>query len=286
MSLNRAEMLSLKISNLFLGVLVRLLRVVDLLISKNISIHFYHMISSKINLIASVDGILFDASARIPLIRAETLLSKEPDTIKWIDDNIHDGEVLYDIGANVGVYSLYAAVKKNAKVISFEPESSNYFFLNKNIQLNKLDDRIMALNIALNDKDMISYLNLGGLRAGRSGHSFHDAKDSSHELFTPCFRQGVFGLSLDTLLRDYHLPFPNHIKIDVDGNERKIITGMKNVLSDKRLKTIAIEVNINLPEHNYITKIMKSNGFSLLEDERYINKKYMATGFLNLFFCR
>ena len=286
MSVNRIEKLILKTTNLFSEVLVRLLRVVDLLANKNISIHFYHTISRRINLIASVEGILFDSSERIPFKRAESLLTKEPDTIKWIDEHIRDGEVLYDIGANVGSYSLYAAIKKNAQVVAFEPESSNYYFLNRNIQLNKVDDKIMALNIALNDKDMISYLNLGGLRAGRSGHSFHEAKDENHELFTPCFRQGVFGLSLDTLTKDYHLPFPNHIKIDVDGNERKIITGMKNVLSDKRLKTIAIEVNIKLSEHNSITKVIESNGFSLLEDECYINRQYMATGFLNLFFCR
>ncbi len=252
-----------------------------------LSIYFYHIFSNKLNPVVEAGGIYFDAGSRIPFVRALTLFTKEPETISWIDSYIEVGDVLYDVGANVGVYSLYAAHSTpKTKVVAFEPEASNYSLLNKNIQLNNLDGQIMALNIALNDKNMISYLNLGGLRPGRSGHSFHESKDSNHRLFSPYFRQGVMGLSLDTLLRDYHLPFPNHIKIDVDGNEQKIIAGMKNILGDKRLKTVAIEANVGLSEHIKLKEMMSLNGFSLMENEEYINKEYMATGFLNLFFCR
>jgi len=286
MAVNRIEKLILKATNFFSKVLVRLLGLVDSFAKKNISIHFYHVISKKINLIVSVDEILFDVSERIPFKRAESLLTKEPDTIKWIDDHVRRGDVLYDIGANVGCYSLYAAIKKNAQVVAFEPEASNYYFLNRNIQRNKVGDKIMALNIALNDKDMVSYLNLGGLRPGRSGHSFHESKDANHRDFLPHFRQGVLGLRLDNLVRNYHLPFPNHIKIDVDGNEHKIIAGMRIILADKRLKTVAIEVNVGLSEHIQLKEMMSLNGFSLMENEEYLNKEYMATGFLNLFFCR
>ena len=61
-----------------------------------------------------------------------TLFSKEPITLAWID-TFKDGETLYDIGANVGMYTIYAAVMRKANVYAFEPEALNYAELNKNI---------------------------------------------------------------------------------------------------------------------------------------------------------
>src|SRR5262245_32711780 len=85
-----------------------------------------------------------------PLLRdrAANVLTKEPDMIRWID-GIGKDAVLWDIGANVGVFSLYAAVRVNCKVLSFEPSAANFFVLARNIQLNRLDDRITAYCVAL-----------------------------------------------------------------------------------------------------------------------------------------
>ena len=82
--------------------------------------------------------------------RARTLFIKEPETIEWID-TFEEGDVLWDIGANVGVYSLYAAIIKKADVLSFEPSASNYFILNKNIEINDLSEKVRAFCIAFSD---------------------------------------------------------------------------------------------------------------------------------------
>ena len=56
--------------------------------------------------------------------RVDTLLSKEPETIKWIDEFDGEKKIFWDIGANVGIYSIYAVVKhQNIEVVSFEPHS-------------------------------------------------------------------------------------------------------------------------------------------------------------------
>src|SRR3989338_9770525 len=81
--------------------------------------------------------------------RANTFFSKEPDTLAWID-TFNKSDTFYDIGANVGLYSLYAAIK-GISVIAFEPESQNYAEFNKNIFLNNLDSKIQALNVAISD---------------------------------------------------------------------------------------------------------------------------------------
>lgn len=104
-------------------------------------------------------GIKFSCPNPTTLWRAQTLLSKEPDTIEWID-SFKEGDILYDVGANVGCYSLYAALKKKCRVYAFEPESLNYGVLNRNIHLNGIDDRVQAYNIAVSSQAELGELNL------------------------------------------------------------------------------------------------------------------------------
>src|SRR5579862_1661385 len=81
------------------------------------------------------------------IFRAQSVLTKETDTIEWID-GFEDGAVFWDIGANVGVYSLYAAVKRQSFALAFEPAPANFYALTRNIHLNRLDHRINPYCIA------------------------------------------------------------------------------------------------------------------------------------------
>ncbi|HEY5918287.1 MAG TPA: hypothetical protein VIU13_12820, partial [Chryseolinea sp.] len=63
-------------------------------------------------------------SSALELFRCETYDTKEPETLDWIDKFKKD-EILFDIGGNIGVYSMYAG-KKGARVYAFEPESQNF----------------------------------------------------------------------------------------------------------------------------------------------------------------
>ena len=71
------------------------------------------------------------------LWRAETLYTKEPVTINWIK-KFEKEKVFFDIGANVGMYSIFASIYSEVEVHSFEPESNNFQILNENIHLNDL----------------------------------------------------------------------------------------------------------------------------------------------------
>ena len=55
-------------------------------------------------------------------MRARSLLSKEPETITWLD-RLEEDDVLWDVGACVGSYSIYAAVRRGVRVVAFEPAS-------------------------------------------------------------------------------------------------------------------------------------------------------------------
>ena len=76
----------------------------------------------------SFSKIKFSVSNEATLQRAQTLFTKEPITIQWIRSFKKDS-IFFDIGANVGVYTLFAAIVPETQVFSFEPESSNYYTL-------------------------------------------------------------------------------------------------------------------------------------------------------------
>ena len=87
---------------------------------------------------------------------------KEPETLEWIDSfqrKLKNSVLGY--GANIGLYSVYAAIKfKHIDVISFEPSTSNTRTLSRNISINDLEDKISIFPLALSDKEnIISYFN-------------------------------------------------------------------------------------------------------------------------------
>src|SRR5437899_270642 len=69
--------------------------------------------------------IRFFCPAPLLVSRAQNLMTKEPDTIHWIE-SFPDHCVFWDVGANVGVYSLYAAASHTVCVLSFEPMAANF----------------------------------------------------------------------------------------------------------------------------------------------------------------
>lgn len=187
--------------------------------------------------------------------RAETLLKKEPITIEWINQ-MKPGENMYDVGANVGGYTVWAGAK-GVHVWAFEPEAENYALLVRNMQLNSQEPR--ALCLALGDKQQISMLHLSQRGAGGSCHSFDQAVGPTLEERATGLRQGCIGVTMDSMLRA-GLPQPDHIKIDVDGFEFKVIEGATETL--KKVKSLLVEVNTNLPQHQAMIKHLQGLGFT------------------------
>lgn len=213
------------------------------------------------------------------LWRAKTLFTKEPDTIDWIDSfSRHD--ILYDIGANVGVYSLYAAAK-GVRVHAFEPESQNYAALNRNIFLNAFQEKIDAYNLALSDKTGIGHLFIKEFTIGGALNNFGECVNYKKEQFTPRFKQAVASFSLDDLVTHYQLPVPHHIKIDVDGLESSVISGSAHLLKETKLKSILIELNTTMQDDNNIIPILKDYGFKSVS--RYRSPKYDQSEFKDIY---
>lgn len=202
----------------------------------------------------------FCAANEVTHDRVETLFTKEPETIAWIDGL--GGGVLYDLGANVGTYALYAALSGDFDaVIALEPESQNFARLNYNIALNRLDGKVTAYPIAVSDRSRLDLLHLSALRAGGANHTLGAALDFNGNPRKTPFRQGAVSYSLDDLIATHAPPFPNHIKIDVDGLEPEIVAGASKTLSDPRVRSLLIEINEALPKAMGIVETLRSLGF-------------------------
>ena len=198
-----------------------------------------------------------------PAIRGITLFTKQPEVPIWID-TFSPGDVLWDVGANVGTYSLYAASREGVQVLAFEPEASNYFVLTRNVALNGMWDRIKTYCMALSDETSLSELSLFHTAIGGSKHAFGDPEESWEEDDPIVFQQGMIGFSIDGLIEQFGCPVPNHIKIDVDGIEEKIIAGARKTLRNPKLQSILLELQAHKPEEADAMKAdLVDAGFSL-----------------------
>jgi len=215
--------------------------------------------------------------------RLRTLFSKEPITLAWID-TFATGETVYDIGANVGMYTIYAAVTRGAAVYAFEPEALNYAELNKNIYLNDLHGRVLAYCVALSDVDKADRLLLSDFGLGISYHDFEENSWTEDKTFAPDWSvsrdnrraQGCIGQRLDSLVKDGLAP-PHHIKIDVDGLEHRVVEGMLATLQRPELKTVLIEINFDNPKNLLIVDRMAELGWRYSWEQLRTNRSVKFT---------
>ncbi len=218
--------------------------------------------------------------------RVQALYKNEPETLNWIDNfqsNNFKKIVFWDVGANIGLYSIYAAVKiKDIEIISFEPSFSNTRTLSRNTFINSLDNKITIFPLALSDKaNTISYLNETKFADGNAGSSFDKNIDQTgHSIKEDQIqnRYKLLGTSMDNLIQNKILTVPNYIKIDVDSIEDLILKGAENLLKNKDLKELSIEMNPTYEKkYKFINNFMQENNFkkvsslnrNLLKDKNY-----------------
>jgi FkbM family methyltransferase len=194
--------------------------------------------------------------------RAESFSSKEPETLEWID-NISSGEYLWDIGANVGLYSIYAA-KKDIRVYAFEPSVFNLEVLARNIFLNGVMDQVTIIPLPLSGHLVESRLKMTTTVWGGALSTFE--KDFGHdgETIKEVFEFPTLGISMIDAVERLKIRQPDYIKMDVDGIEHIILEGGLPVL--KSVKSVLIEINDNFDVQAKESKaLLKEAGLTLKE---------------------
>lgn len=209
-----------------------------------------------------VDGMTFIVPNSQCAWRIETLYTKEVDTIAWIR-SMKPGEVLYDIGANIGQYTIFAA-KQGVKVHAFEPEAQNFSLLTRNISINKFTkEQVIAWPLALSDKPSIDVINLSTCSPGGSCHSYGESLDYHGKPKDFPYYHGSVATTIDIFAAKYGAP--DFIKCDVDGFEHLVIKGASTTLSS--VKSVLIEINTAYPDHMGLVDYMKLRCFTVDMDQ-------------------
>ncbi len=186
----------------------------------------------------------------------------EPDTRAWIDAMPEDA-CFWDIGANIGVFSLYAALRlRNGKVVAFEPAAGSYALLNRNIEANAMAHRISAYCIALAERTKLDTLNMATTSAGSWAHGFGTETDEFGNRIDTKFRQGAVGFSVDDFAEQFSPPLPTHVKMDVDGLEDGILRGGRAIFSAPSVRSMIIELrDLDSARNRRIADLMAGLGF-------------------------
>jgi len=211
--------------------------------------------------------------------RVDTFFTKEPETLEWIDSFDDNSDIIFwDIGANIGIYSIYAALKfKNIEVVSFEPSTSNLRVLSRNISINNLENKIKINQFPLTNKEN-KYLIMkeGDFIEGGALNSFGESFNFEGEGINVQNNYQVYGTTINYLLKNNILQIPDHIKIDVDGIEHLILEGGDKFFMDKKIKSVSIEINENfVDQYDAIHKHMKQ--FNFIFKHKKHNKDFFSS---------
>jgi len=180
--------------------------------------------------------------------RVETFWDKEPETINWISC-FRPGDTFLDIGANIGLYSLYAA-KRGAVVTAIEPHKANFNALALNTRLLNRALGVRTIWAAVGAERGTVHFQYDECSAGCTGGQIERSEDPK----TP-----IYCWTVDALSETYG-PF-DHIKIDVDGLEKDIVAGMAMNLSRMDFSSCLIEVGPD--DKDFIIDRFEEAGYSL-----------------------
>jgi FkbM family methyltransferase len=187
----------------------------------------------------------------------------EPQVLDYID-RLERGAVLYDLGACVGYFSLYAAAR-GLDVCAFEVEAKNFAALSANLEANpELSVQAFPIGVSDGSSDWAD-LRVGQDKAG--GHHKTLCVDEfagpanivSDEYAVERVRVGA----LDRLVSELRLRPPQHMKIDIDGSEVVFLRGARSVLASRELRSLMFELYVDSPFYESIVNQLTANGFSL-----------------------
>lgn len=270
-------------NTLFLSFVRAFQGAVRLCASKKFYWKFFTRLIESLDMVYSVPvgkkTVRFHCGGELAQFRAETLLTLEPYTIEWID-GLQPDDVLLDIGANIGAYTIYAAVVRGLRVISIEPSTENFANLCRNIRENNVGHLVHPFCMAASDCEEVTtlYMHSGGLKPGGSGVIFGTEKLTDDLNIDTRGTQYAVGFSMDNLVKTFNLPFPTQLKMDVIGTQDKVIKGARGLLSDPRLRSAFLEIMTpyNKAQSEFIFKEVERAGFVLdkkIDETEYFFKK-------------
>lgn len=174
--------------------------------------------------------------------------SYELDKQQLFTQTVKTGDIVLDIGANVGFYTLLSSVLvgDTGKVVAFEPSPRNFNLLKRHVEINAMG------NVTLHQAAV----------ADAPGEAmFSDSQNACAKLSNDG-QYKVTIVSLDDLFARGQLPRPTLLKIDVEGAEARVLRGARNLLASGPLPTIFLATH-GQDVHRECLEILKDMGYQV-----------------------
>jgi FkbM family methyltransferase len=168
------------------------------------------------------------------------------------------------------------------RVVAFEPSASNFAQLVRNVSLNECDGVVTAFAVALDAETAVTTFRYRDLRSGYALHALGTDPGGAPS-FRPVASQSVLAFRLDDFIRQFALPSPTHLKIDVDGPELSVLHGAVETLSRATLRSVLIEVDHDRATCGEVFDLMNSLQFKVTE--RHQNAVPSRPGLVGAFNC-
>lgn len=183
---------------------------------------------------------------------------REPFNVKAMQKEIKPGDIVVDIGANIGYYALLEArlVGKKGKVYAIEPVPKNIELLTKNIELNNYSN-IEVFQMAIGSENKKDFIHISKLR--------NICSMAQQEIYRSTYthKVPVQVITLDDFLKDK--AYPDLVRMDVEGYEFEIIKGMKETLKVNNPLKLFVELHLDLlkDKAKSFLKTLKGFGFEV-----------------------
>lgn len=163
----------------------------------------------------------------------------------WLCDQVGIGEMVYDVGAGVGIYAVLAANDRGAPVIAFEPGYGAFNDLCGNVLLNGCDGRVTALPLALADFEGLGALKYPAGLPGRTRHAVRAERWKERRAAGDdrALVQSVCVTTLDGVIDRYALPPPRHLRIGDPASVLAVLKGAGRALAAATLSSVFVTVH-------------------------------------------
>jgi FkbM family methyltransferase len=175
-------------------------------------------------------------------LRRTREVKREGPLLRRMLDAVGEEDVLYDIGANIGVLSVILGRRTGGRAFAFEPEPRNFESLVENLRINGLDGRVEARRLALGDEVGEVELFVRG-EAGEGRHSIAASEGSTGSIRVPLTTVSHFARETGVS--------PDVVKIDVEGAEGRVLAGMEALIRERPPREIFLELHAK-GEHDQV----------------------------------
>jgi len=171
--------------------------------------------------------------------RVKTFFRKEPEMLEWLNYFAKQGiELFCDVGANIGLYSLFwQNLDSKNLAIAFEPNPSNYKFIQKLIKKFKLN--IIVEKRPCDSVSKPFTIKECGLNIGESKFKYNSVKFNKARITTT---------TIDNFTAINEISKPYILKIDTDGKDFDVLKGAVTALNNKQIVSVNIELNLDAVE--------------------------------------